>query len=136
MTDLLVIVVQAVVGVGAPEGTFDVLIVRGAIWILGLGGAAAVWLIKLNLAQNKKLDTFFVSWYGDPSDKMPNGAKSTLYATAKVVTELREWSRGYDLALSALSRDNEELRRVWQPGDPERRRLPRGPNAEHGRGAE
>lgn len=119
--------VQQVLAREAP--LLESLAVKIAVAIIGVVGtgisAAAVWLVTNAAGLNKKWDAFAVTWYGDPSDQSPNGAKHKLYTMADEVSELKLWTSGYDRALGALAKDNENLRGEWQPGDPDRREQPR-----------
>lgn len=84
-------------------------------------GGLAIYCTKLAIPQLKKLNDFWVTWYGDPNDREATGIKHKIEGMSDDVSKLMTWSGSYNRALGALAEDNDRLRKVWKIGDPERR---------------
>lgn len=126
----LFIVMQTIVGV-QQGATLDSLLFRilvGFVMAVGsLVSAIAVRFAQVVIPQIKRVNDFFVTWYGDPNDKSPSGIKDKIETMSTEVSELKGWSGSYDRALGALAEDNDRLRKVWSPGDPDRRGVQKTP---------
>lgn len=126
------IALQAIVGVQA-QG-FDSLLFKFTLWLVAVVssgfGALLVYIAKRAIPLLDKANVFFVTWYGDPNDRDPRGIKHTIEGMGDDVAQIKDWSKGYDRALSALAKENDALRDEWSPGDPERRSRPRIPKVD------
>lgn len=119
----LFIVMQTIVGV--QQGALDSLLFKFLVGFITSVGSFVAWIAirfaQLVIPQIKKLNDFFVTWYGDPNDKDATGIKHKIEGMSGDVSKLMTWSGSYNQALGALAEDNDRLRKVWKVGDPERR---------------
>lgn len=125
----LLIVVQAIVAI--QPTVFESALFKFTLWLVATVasgfGALLVYIARRAIPLIDKANAFFITWYGDPNDKDATGIKHTIEVMGDDLTEIKDWSKGYDRALSALAEENTALRDEWRPGDPERRSKPRTP---------